>query len=298
MRSYTLLLFSLSILFFLACADNSGPKMTDSGYEYRMYKDAPGSIVQPGQFVYFYMDIKNDRDSLIQTNRKNPTQAATMLPKEEIPNMPPNPIIDVLKLCSVGDSVGIFLPKDSIPNLPPQFSNIKYIEYQLVISEIVDSATYGERMDKERAAAQIVAEQLQAREGEVAELVTSTIKKYNAGSLANDLQTVEGDLKILILEEGTGPLAESGSVALAQYYGSKLDGETFDNSFKRGRGYPVNVGSGGVIQGWDKAFPSLREGSKAFIFIPSDMGYGAMGSPPNIGPNEDLVFYVEIENVQ
>lgn len=296
MRNYNLFLMAICMIM-ISCSETSSVKMTESGYQYKMYNDSPTEVVQPGQYVYYYLDIFNDRDSLLQTTRKNPNQPITLVPLEDDASMPPNPIMDVIKLCSVGDSVGIILPKDSIPNLPPQFSDIKHIEYKLVITEAVDEATYKERADKERAAAEVIAQQLQAREGEVAELVGSLIKKYNSGQLDNELQTAEGDLKYLILEEGTGPLAENGTVALAQYYGSKLDGESFDNSFKRGRGYPVNVGAGGVIQGWDKAFPYFKEGTKAMIFIPSDLGYGEMGSPPNIGPNEDLVFYVEIEDV-
>lgn len=296
MRNYIILTLALS-MGVLSCSETSAPKMTESGYQYNVYKDSPGELVQPGQYVYYFLDIFNDRDSLLQSTRNNPNQPITLIPQENDPAMPPNPIMDVIKLCSVGDSVGIILPKDSIPNLPPQFSDIKHIEYKIVITEAVDEATYQERADKERAAAEVIAQQLQAREGEVAELVGSMIKKYNAGQLDKELQTAEGELKYIIIEEGTGPLAENGKVALAQYYGSKLNGETFDNSFKRGRGYPVNVGAGGVIEGWDKAFPFLRQGSKAMLFIPSEMAYKEMGSPPNIGPNEDLVFYVEIEQV-
>lgn len=298
MRSYLALLIPISI-FIMSCDSQSPSQMTNTGYEYKVYHDASGAIARPGQYVYYFLDVLNDRDSLLQTNRKNPSRAVTMIPlTEDTAGAPLNPIMDVMMMSSVGDSIGLILPKDSIPNLPPQFSNITHIEYKIVVQEIVDEAIYKDRVEKERAEAQILAEQLKEREGDVAELVTSTIKKFNDGSLKNDLKTVEGDLQYLIIEEGTGALAENGTVALAQYYGSKLNGESFDNSFKRGRGFPVNVGAGGVIPGWDKTFPFLKEGDKAFIFIPSDLGYGEMGSPPNIGPNEDLVFYVEIENVQ
>lgn len=297
MPNYIVFLVALSMTV-LSCSESApAVNMTESGYQYKVYKDKPGEIVQPGQYVYYYLDIYNDRDSLLQSTRKNPNQPITLIPKEEDAALPPNPIIDVIKLSSVGDSMGIILPKDSIPNLPPQFSDIKHIEYKVSITEAIDEATYQERADKERAAAEVIAQQLQERESEVAELVGSLIKKYNAGQLDNELQTAEGELKYLVLEEGTGPLAENGTVAVAQYYGSKLNGESFDNSFKRGRGYPVNVGAGGVIQGWDKSFPYLKQGSKAMLFIPSNLAYGEMGSPPNIGPNEDLVFYVEIESV-
>ena len=207
-------------------------------------------------------------------------------------------MLDVLKGASVGDSIGIFLPKDSIPTLPPEFSNVAYIEYRLSVTEIVDEETYRARADQERVKAKEIADALIAREPEVASLVNSTLDRFNKGQLTNELKTVEGDLKYLIIEEGTGPRAENGKAVAAQYYGSTYDGNMFDNSFKRGRGFTLTVGTGSVIQGWDKTFPMLNEGTKAMIFIPSALAYGEMGSPPNIGPNQDLAFYVEIESVQ
>jgi FKBP-type peptidyl-prolyl cis-trans isomerase len=272
--------------------------MTPSGYEYTVYEDKAGEAAKPGDYIYYFMDIMNDKDSLIQTSRKNPQQPITTIPLDEDQAARRNPIMDVMKGLSVGDSVGLFLPKDSIPNLPPQFSNVEFIEYRLVIQEIIDEATFKERMDKEQAAAQEIAKALKEREPEVASITKKAITQYNNGELDGQLTTVEGDLKFYVVEQGDGPLAVNGSVAMVQYYGCTMDGEEFDNSFKRGRGFPLNVGAGGVIQGWDRTFPMLNEGSKVVVFIPSALAYAEMGSPPNIGPNEDLAFYIEVENVQ
>ena len=86
-------------------------------------------------------------------------------------------------------------------------------------------------------------------------------------------------------------------MASVHYYGVTTDGNMFDNSFKAGRPYPVPVGQGRVIRGWDEGLPLLKGGSKAVLFIPGELGYGAAGSPPNIGPNAELIFYVEIAEV-
>ena len=53
-----------------------------------------------------------------------------------------------------------------------------------------------------------------------------------------------------------------------------------------------------VIAGWDEGFGLLNPGTKATLFIPSDLGYGERGSPPVIPAGADLIFYVELESVR
>ncbi len=293
------LLFFLGISLIWSCGDTAGKKMTESGYEYQIYSDKAGDIAQPGQYVYFNLDILNDQDSVLQTYRNNPQIPVVQIPLEgDVAPGPANPIMDVLAMCSVGDSAGMFLPKDSIPQLPPQFAGYPFFEYRVSVVDILNEEEYKTKIEAEQKKAQEAAVILQAREADVAEMIKSTINKYNKNQLGDDLKIIEGDLKYVLHEEGTGPQIENGKVVLAQYYGAKLDGEEFDNSFKRGRGYPFTVGNRAVIAGWDVGFTALREGSKATLFIPAEMAYGEAGSPPNIAPNTDLVFYVEIEQVQ
>jgi len=100
-----------------------------------------------------------------------------------------------------------------------------------------------------------------------------------------------------VIEEGAGKQVTTGSMTSVHYYGITTDGNEFDNSFKRGNPYPVPVGRGQVIRGWDEGLQLFKGGTKAVLFIPGDLGYGAAGSPPNIGPNAELVFYIEIDEV-
>jgi FKBP-type peptidyl-prolyl cis-trans isomerase len=53
-----------------------------------------------------------------------------------------------------------------------------------------------------------------------------------------------------------------------------------------------------VIPGWDEGISLLKEGAKATLFIPSELGYGEQGAPPVIPPNSELIFYVELQKVQ
>ena len=71
----------------------------------------------------------------------------------------------------------------------------------------------------------------------------------------------------------------------------------FDNSLSRGMPFSFALGRGMVIPGWDEGIALLKEGGKAFLFVPPALGYGEAGSPPVIPANSELIFYVELEKV-
>ncbi|OAV45939.1 hypothetical protein A3850_014880 [Lewinella sp. 4G2] len=122
--------------------------------------------------------------------------------------------------------------------------------------------------------------------------------QYAAGKLG-EVQTTETGLKYIIHEEGTGEQAQAGDRVTVQYIGQLAeDGKLFDQSFERGEGIPFQLGARQVIPGWDEGIALLKEGAKATFFIPSDLGYGAQGTPDgSIPPGAELAFYVELEKV-
>jgi FKBP-type peptidyl-prolyl cis-trans isomerase len=110
-----------------------------------------------------------------------------------------------------------------------------------------------------------------------------------------DYKTLEGGLKYAILKPGTGEAAKPGQTARMHYTGWLENGTMFDSSMKPGRdAFEFQLGQGMVIPGWDKGIPGMKVGEKRQLRIPSEMGYGAMGSPPNIPPNSTLIFDVEL----
>ena len=90
--------------------------------------------------------------------------------------------------------------------------------------------------------------------------------------------------------EGASPTAED-TVAV-HYTGKLTNGEVFDSSVERGQ--PAKFPVGRVIQGWQMALQKMKVGSKWMLYIPPELAYGENGSPPKIGPNEVLVFEVEL----
>lgn len=94
------------------------------------------------------------------------------------------------------------------------------------------------------------------------------------------------------LEAGSGVSPEASDVVKVHYRGELIDGTEFDSSYSRGE--PVSFPLNGVIPGWTEGLQLMQEGEKARLVIPSDLAYGPNGMGNAIGPNETLVFEVEL----
>ncbi len=103
----------------------------------------------------------------------------------------------------------------------------------------------------------------------------------------------------LDLEEGSGAaVAEGDNVEVNYVLVGFSDGEQKDASWDRGQTFTVeNVGNAQVIDGWNEGLIGMKEGGRRLLVIPPDKGYGEAGSPPDIGPNETLVFVIDSVNV-
>ncbi|GAB2967359.1 FKBP-type peptidyl-prolyl cis-trans isomerase [Amycolatopsis acidiphila] len=98
------------------------------------------------------------------------------------------------------------------------------------------------------------------------------------------------------LQPGTGPAAKNGSQLQVNYdlytWSDKVDQQ---NSFASGA-FPLTLGQGSVIQGWDEGLVGVKQGGRRLLIIPPDKGYGATGNQ-SIKPNETLVFVVDAVKV-
>lgn len=105
----------------------------------------------------------------------------------------------------------------------------------------------------------------------------------------------------LVIEDhvvGDGAEATSGTQVSVDYVGvSWSSGQEFDASWNRGDTLAFTVGVGQVIQGWDQGVAGMRVGGRRTITIPPDLGYGAAGAGSAIGPNETLIFTVDLRSI-
>jgi peptidylprolyl isomerase len=100
------------------------------------------------------------------------------------------------------------------------------------------------------------------------------------------------------LEVGTGPTAKAGDEVTVQYVGVGFDSKKeFDASWDRGEPFAFPLGAGMVIPGWDQGVAGMKVGGRRELIIPPNLAYGPAGAPPSIGPNETLVFVVDLEAV-
>jgi peptidylprolyl isomerase len=105
---------------------------------------------------------------------------------------------------------------------------------------------------------------------------------------------VKKDIKV-----GTGAEAKPGSTVKVQYVGvSGLNGRQFDASWDRGEPFSFQLGAQQVIPGWDQGVAGMKVGGRRELIIPPKLAYGPQGSPPAIGPNETLVFVIDLVGVQ
>lgn len=103
-------------------------------------------------------------------------------------------------------------------------------------------------------------------------------------------------LQYKVITEGKGKQPKATDTVVAQYRGTLINGTEFDSSYKRNQPatFPVN----GVIKGWQEILPLMKEGSKWQVYIPADLAYGPRGARGAIGPNEVLIFDIDLLSVK
>jgi FKBP-type peptidyl-prolyl cis-trans isomerase len=103
-------------------------------------------------------------------------------------------------------------------------------------------------------------------------------------------------LQYQVLKEGTGKQPTPNDEVQVHYHGTLIDGTVFDSSVDRGE--PVTFRVNRVIPGWTEALQLMKEGAKVRVVIPPELAYRQRGAPPKIGPNETLVFEIELLKVK
>ena len=108
--------------------------------------------------------------------------------------------------------------------------------------------------------------------------------------------TTKSGLQYLILRKGEGPSPSETDQVTVHYKGTTIDGSEFDSSYARNT--PASFPVKGVIKGWTEALLLMNVGCKYKLFIPSELAYGERGAGQDIGPNEVLIFEVELLKIE
>jgi len=112
-------------------------------------------------------------------------------------------------------------------------------------------------------------------------------------------QSPSDELEVEDIAVGDGDEATAGSRVEVHYVGvSWATGKQFDASWDRGDTFEFGLGEGEVIPGWDKGVAGMRVGGRRRLTIPPDLAYGKRGAGSVIGPDETLVFVVDLIGVR
>ena len=99
--------------------------------------------------------------------------------------------------------------------------------------------------------------------------------------------------------KGKGKAAKAGDTVSVQYVGNSWStGAQFDASWDRGTApFEFPLGAGQVIPGWDQGVAGMKKGGRRLLVIPPDLAYGDQSPSPDIGPNETLIFVVDLKKI-
>jgi FKBP-type peptidyl-prolyl cis-trans isomerase FklB len=136
-----------------------------------------------------------------------------------------------------------------------------------------------------------------AQAKEAASKNAETGEKFLAENKGKEgVKTTASGLQYKVIQEGKGESPKATDTVVTNYRGTLINGTEFDSSYKRGEpaSFPVNR----VIKGWTEALQMMKPGSKYQLFVPAELAYGERGAGGEIGPNETLIFEVELLEVK
>ena len=106
------------------------------------------------------------------------------------------------------------------------------------------------------------------------------------------VKTTDSGLQYKVIKAGTGKSPSATDEVEVHYEGRLVNGKVFDSSIQRGKS--ISFGVNKVIKGWTEALQLMKEGARWQVYIPSKLAYGEKGAGGAIGPNETLIFDVQL----
>lgn len=144
---------------------------------------------------------------------------------------------------------------------------------------------------------QSMMEKQQAKQTEASTSNKTDGDKFLAENKSKEgVKSTKSGLQYKVLKKGSGAMPKVSDTVVTHYSGTLINGKVFDSSYKRNSPatFPVN----GVIKGWTEALQLMEVGSKWQLFIPSELAYGERGAGADIGPNQVLIFEIELLEIK
>ena len=297
------IVLSISLVFIFSISINAQFKVLKPGMEYLIMSNGQGEVMKPGEF--FEIEFQqlyngNEKDTVLYDSRQHSNQIA----KLDSVAMPKDYFIIFSEL-RIGDSVVVKQLTDSIANTnwPPFMKKGHYVTGHYRIVNIyynqlsADSASLvltekSRIVDSIEDAGQLVIDK---------KIIETYLKEKKIKTVTTPLGTY-----VQIIKPGVGEMINRNKELRVFYTGKtiirqKVFDSNIDSSFHHTEVYsftiPPKGKTGKVIKGWEDGFSVLRKGAEAVLYIPSVLAYGKSGQGENIGPNENISFYVKVVDV-
>ena len=288
MRTTTTLLLAIVLL-----ASCNQYEKTPSGVTYKITKGGSNEKLKQGQYVKFNIEYKiPPKDTVINTSFGH-IPAYMVL---DTARATKHSFLEVVTKCAVGDKVDFVLSVDSLKKLGQIEYNNMFHQKDMIKGRVEILKVFNSQIE---ANADVQKEVDLETQREI-----KTLKEYAAKLGVKIVSTPSGALVEVQNAGDAAAKADSGKEAKVMYRGAFTNGKVFDSNMDKAgpNNQPLNVligvaGQGGVIKGMDEGLRLFGKGGKGKIFVPAMLAYGQQGQPPVMPAYSNLVFDIEVLDV-
>lgn len=194
------------------------------------------------------------------------------------------------------DHAGLLVGADVGRNLSPIADEIEMAAFMRGVRVVLEKGKPLIEAAEANTLRSAFAQRQQQRAAQVGERNAADGAAFLAANKANKgVITTRSGLQYQVIRAGAGARPLPGSKVKVNYEGRLPNGTVFDSSYARGT--PADFPLTSVIPGWREGVTLMPVGAKYRFWVPGQLAYGLRGSPPNIGPNQVLVFDVELMEI-
>jgi FKBP-type peptidyl-prolyl cis-trans isomerase FkpA len=272
-----------------SCSKEVKYKTTDTGLRYIFYTEHKGKSPRENNYVTLDMVYRLENDSVLYDSREAGMPLRYQLTKPPFEGA----IEEGIMMMSEGDSATFFVSADSmfarvfkkpLPDFIKKGSRMVFNIHLLKVQNAADAEAE-------------IREKLTAKFAEEKKLIDNYIEENKI----TEKPSPDG-LYVIVTKKTKGKLPEKGDRIAVQYIGKFVDGETFDACVPN-HPYEFIFGGSKTMPGFEEGLSKLREGEKATIIIPSELGYGEKGkrNPASgvyiVPPYTPLIYEVELVSI-
>jgi FKBP-type peptidyl-prolyl cis-trans isomerase FkpA len=300
-----LIKISLAAMIIAGC-NNVEFKKTSAGVPYKVFGNKKGDSIGQNYVVKFEVVQKTKDTVLFSSYKQSAPQYLQVQPREgklSYNDIAGN-LMEIFPTLKLGDSVYMVQSTDSLIKQNPEVLGKTFKKGDQLITtfkitqvfKTVEEANAYVNKDRIAESGKREKEGLEMfRKDTATQNQMRTDSKMIEDYLAkNNIQATktEWGVYVQVANPGQGPKPAAGQFANIKYSGRTLNGEQFDAGE-----YPLQIGMGGSIKGFEEGVKQFGQGGKGVVYIPSRLGYGPAGSGPKIQPNANLVFDIEILSI-